>query len=89
MVGFSPPFHHQTPHPFHQSPTASVHYPPAPPQTTARHKPTTEHRALARVQTRGCHAIAQYQLGRRHDGLYYGPWIPQLMTIHGDDGGRP
>ena len=34
---------------------------PAPdsPKTIAYPKPTTEHRALARVQTRGCHAFAK------------------------------
>ncbi len=35
--------------------------------TTAHHKATTEHRALARVPTRGFHAFAEYQPGRRHD----------------------
>ena len=37
------------------------------PKTIAHHTTTTEHRALARVPTRGFHAFAKSRLGRRHD----------------------
>ena len=50
-----------------QSPTASVHQPPAPSKTTNYLNPTTEHRTLARVPTRDCRAFVAYQPGRRHD----------------------
>ncbi len=36
------------------------------PVTTAHHKAITEHRALARVPTRGSHAFAKGQPDRRH-----------------------
>ena len=56
---------HQTP--FNNHPQHPSTQPPVPSKPTAHHKPTTEHRALARVPTRGCHAFTQYQPGRRHD----------------------
>ncbi len=37
----------------------------SPPKTIAQHKPTTEHRALARVPTRGSHVFVRCQLDCR------------------------